>query len=146
MLFSEAKNRKVVNTADATTLGKIRGFVIDPKKAAVIALICKKTDDGDTLRWTDLTAFGSDAVTVDSKDRLKAADEQITELSDKKYRIDKKLVLTAEGDALGDVKDVEFDPETGALVSLKLDNGNSTATKMVGLGSYAVVVVSPSAE
>lgn len=145
MLFSEAKGRKVVNTADATTLGKIRGFVIDPEKAAVVALICKKTQAGDTLRWSDLTAFGTDAVTVDSKDRLTQADEKVVALSEKKYRISGKLVLTADGDALGEVKDVEFDPESGALISLDLGNGNSTKATMIGLGSYAVVVEGTSA-
>ncbi len=140
MLFSEAKKHKVVNTVDATTVGKVRAFVIDPAKAAVVALVLSKTDGGDTLRWADLTAFGADAVTVDGKDKLKEADEQIATLSDKKYRIHKKLVLNVEGDALGEVKDVEFDAETGQLISLKLDNGNSANGHLVGLGSYAVVV------
>ncbi len=140
MLFSEARHRKVVNTADATTVGQVKSFVIDPKSASVIALVLRKTNGGETLAWGDLTAFGSDAVTVDSADRLKDATEQIAQLSDKHHKINGKLVLTVEGDALGEVKDVEFDPETGALVSLKLDNGKSSTGTMVGLGSYAVVV------
>lgn len=140
MLFSEAKGRKVVNTADATTVGKVRGFVIDPAKAAVVAVTCKKTQAGDTLTWADLTAFGADAVTVDGAGRLTQADEQVSALSDKKYKINGKLVLTVAGDALGEVKDVEFDPETGALISLKLGNGKTATGHLVGLGSFAVVV------
>ena len=65
MRFSEAKGHKVVSTDSAETVGKVAGFVVDPRSASVVALSLKKTGDhGTTLPWTGITAFGPDAVTA----------------------------------------------------------------------------------
>jgi sporulation protein YlmC with PRC-barrel domain len=50
-------------------------------------------------------------------------------------------VLTSTGDELGKVADVDFDATSGALVSLLVDGGTEVeAARLVGVGSYAVVV------
>ena len=43
------------------------------------------------------------------------------------------------GDEIGTVDDVEFDPETGEVTSLILASGDIAGTRLVGIGSYAVV-------
>jgi sporulation protein YlmC with PRC-barrel domain len=53
-------------------------------------------------------------------------------------------VLSDRGFELGAVEDVEFDPESGALTSVHVTKGGAvTADRVLGAGSYAVVVEDP---
>jgi sporulation protein YlmC with PRC-barrel domain len=141
MLFSDARNRKVVASSDAATVGKVARFVVDPALRRVVALELKKTDDGDLLLWSDITAFGSDAVTVSDAGRIGDGTPETKELAAKHRRVLGKRLLTTAGDELGRVDDVAFDPESGALSSLVPDRGPEvSAARLVGVGSYAVVV------
>jgi uncharacterized protein YrrD len=141
MLFSDAKGRKVVSSATAATVGKVSRFVVDPATRAVVAVELKKTDSGDVLRWSDITAFGADAVTVADQGRIGDGGEDVKALSDKAHRVLGKRVLTSTGDELGKVDDVDFDPQSGALTALLVDKGDEVAaTRLLGVGSYAVVV------
>lgn len=140
MLFSDAKGRKVVSTSTAETVGKVSGFVVDPTSRAVLALHVKKAESGDTLRWDRLTAFGVDAVTVSGAGDVTAADPAVEALSDKAHRVLGKRVLSTSGDELGKVDDVEFDASSGTVTALVLDKGSVEGVRLVGVGSYAVVV------
>jgi len=140
MRLSETLGRQVVSTASAATVGSIHELVIDPQTAAVVAMILKKTDDGDTLRWSDIVAFGADAVTVTGADKLTSTPPEIADLHRKTHRIMGKRVLTSAGDELGTVADVEFDPDTGGVTALVLGDGRVAGGRLVGAGSYAVVV------
>jgi uncharacterized protein YrrD len=140
MRFSEATGRKVVSTTTAATVGKIHDFVIDAHGPVVAAVELKKTDNGDTLRWADITAFGADAVTVEAAEKVTDGGDDITPLLAKSNHVLKKLVLSTAGDELGKVADVEFDPATGEVTALVLDTGEIAAKRLIGIGSYAVVV------
>lgn len=141
MLFSDAKGRQVVSSGTATTVGKVSGFVVDPATRAVVGVKLKKAEHGDMLRWSDLTAFGADAVTVTSPDLISDGGESLRALSGKAHRVLGKRVLTSTGDQLGKVADVDFDPVTGALTALHLDDESVVdAARLLGIGSYAVVV------
>jgi sporulation protein YlmC with PRC-barrel domain len=139
-LFSEAAGRQVVSTSTAATLGKIDEFVLDPQARAVVAVTLKKSDSGDTLRWADITAFGADAVTVTGADKVTGTPAELAALSGKDHRILGKRVLATTGDELGTVQDVGFDPTTGIVTTLILDSREVEGVRLVGLGSYAVVV------
>lgn len=140
MLFSEASGRKVVSTSTADTVGKIDDFVVDPAARSVVALMLKKTAGGDTLRWPAITAFGADAVTVAGAEVITDADEQIAVLSGKQHRLMKARVLNTLGDEMGTVTDVDFDPVTGEVTALHLDDEQVAGVRLIGIGSYAVVV------
>lgn len=141
MRFSEAKNHRVVSTTGAVTVGRLSEFVVDPRTAHVVALTLKKSaGSGDTLTWNNLKAFGPDAVTVESADVVTAAEGDLLTMSDKHHRILGKRVLTEHGDELGKVKDVEFDPENGLVQSLITATEEINGSRILGLGSYAVVV------
>ncbi len=140
MLFSEAKGRKVVSTATAETIAKVSDFVVDPATRSVVAIKVKKAKSGDTVRWDTLTAFGVDAVTLPSEDLVTEPDSAVAALSGKHHRLVGRRVLTSRGDELGDVQDVEFDATTGALTALLLRGGSIDGARLVGVGSYAVVV------
>jgi uncharacterized protein YrrD len=140
MRFSDAVGRQVVSTSTATTVGKVDDFVVDPRRHAVIAVLLKKTESGDTLLWPDILAFGSDAVTITGSAKIVEASPAITALSGKGHQLVGNRVLTAAGDELGKVDDVEFDADTGIITSLAVASGDVAGARLVGIGSYAVVV------
>lgn len=140
MRFSDAIGRKVVDTATAETAGKIDEFIVDPRARAVVALELKKTDGGDFLPWSGILAFGDDAVTIAGADKITDATPEIAELTGKEHRLLGKRVLSTAGDDLGNVADVEFDPATGVVTALWLATGALDGTRLIGVGSYAVVV------
>ncbi|MFB9314372.1 PRC-barrel domain-containing protein [Nocardioides plantarum] len=140
MQWSQLKGRKVVSTATADRVGKVSGFVLDPETRCVVALELKKTDTGSIVRWSDLVAVGSDAVTVADAAVVVEPDEALEALSGKRGAVLKKLVLDDGGRALGKVTDLDLDPETGALRELLLDERTVVGERLLGVGSYAVVV------
>ena len=140
MLFSEAHNHKVVSTDTASTVGKIDGFVVDPSLPGIVALTVAKAANGSALPWPNVIAVGPDAVTVASAEAVVVPDEQLSELADKSHGLLGKRVLSTAGIMLGAVRDVDFDPATGRLALLALDTGTVDAARLVGAGSYAVIV------
>ena len=140
MRFSDAKGHKVVDKSTASTVGQVRGFLVDPRSRSVAALRLKKTDRGNVLRWRDVDAFGVDAVTIGDSAAITELDDELEAFRGKRRRLLKKRVLTTGGDELGEVADVEFDPDTGALTTILLQDGEVAADRLVGIGSYAVVV------
>lgn len=141
MRFSEAKNRKVMSTSGAVAVGKLRALIVDPRNAHVVALSLKKTEgNADTLPWNNLTSFGRDAITIESLERITVAEGELAVLSDKHHNVIGKRVLTETGDDIGKVKDIEFDPHDGAVRALITDGEEIPGNRMLGLGSYALVV------
>ncbi|GGF97720.1 hypothetical protein GCM10007304_09560 [Rhodococcoides trifolii] len=140
MLFSEAKGRKIVSTTSADTVGKVHGFVVDADTRSVLALNVKKADSGDTLTWSNIAGFGTDAVTVTGAEQISAADADVEAKSGKDKAILGKRVLSTGGAELGSVKDVEFDSSTGSITSIVLESSSVPGAGLIGIGSYAVVV------
>lgn len=140
MLFTQATGRKVVSTSTAETVGQIADFVVDPQSHTVVALTVKKADHGDTILWSQISAFGSDAVTVTGAETIIDANSAVAELAGKDRRLLGKRVLTSAGEDLGAVTDVEFDPDSGAIAALTLAGGPVQGNRLIGIGSYAAVV------
>lgn len=141
MMFSSAKGHKVVDISSAETVGTVSGFLVEPSTHSIVALRVKKTKTGEVIRWRDITAFGSEAVTVPRAGVVTDIDAELEALGDKARELVKKRVLTSTGDELGTVKDVDFDPATGALTAFLLDGAPDVAAdRLIGVGSYAVVV------
>jgi uncharacterized protein YrrD len=142
MLFSENTGRSVVSVADATTVGVVDGFVVDPAVARVVALRLRKTKDArNLLAWPRIHAMGEDAVMVASGDALEGREaSSLGELADERHSLPGKRILSERGNELGAVSDVDFDPETGSVLSLITAQGQIAGKEMVGVGSYAVVV------
>ena len=143
MLFSQARGHKVVASSTAATVGKVSGFVVDPVTRSVVAVQVKKAEKGDLLRWADLVAFGADAVTVSDDSAIGDGGPDVSALAGKAHRVLGKRVLTSGGDELGKVADVDFEPETGTVSALVLGKGGSgevAGERLIGIGSYAVVV------
>lgn len=141
MRFSEAKNHRVMSVHDAATVGRVRRIAIDPATSTIAGLKLRKTPgEGDTLAWSELAAFGRDAVTIDSADRIVRASGDLQRLLAKDHAVLGKRVLSVGGADLGTVKDVDFDMGSGAVVSVITERHEIRGAGIVGLGSYALVV------
>lgn len=141
MLFSEAHGRKVVSIGTAATVGHVHGYIVDPATQQVVALSLNKTRGrGNVLRWTDITGFGADAITVTGDQLIAEPDEQISQLDGKAHTLVGKQVLNTDGQRIGAVADVDFDPATGKITVLVLAEESVAGSRLLGAGSYAVVV------
>jgi sporulation protein YlmC with PRC-barrel domain len=141
MLFSEAVGQKVVSTSSAATVGHVGSLVIDPVAQRVVALSLKKTPvSGDLLPWTEITAFGVDAVTVESESKIIEEQGRFAELNSKAHAIGKKRILNTAGLQVGTVRDVDFDPADGRILGILTDDQPIDGRALLGVGSYAVVV------
>jgi sporulation protein YlmC with PRC-barrel domain len=141
MLFSEATGRTVLSTDSAETVGTVAGFIVDPVTAQVVAIRLKKTaGSGNTLHWPDLTSFGADNVTIPSADVIKQSTGVAEERDSKAGEMLGKRLLTDAGTEIGTVEDIDFDPASGAVVSLRTRNEPVHGDRLIGCGSYAVIV------
>ena len=140
MRFTECRKRPVLDTSTALTLGKVDGLVLDPATRSVVAVTVKRKGDADTLLWSALQTFGPDAVTVDGEQALTEADEHVTALRSKKRAALGKRVLTDAGDEAGLLEDVAFDPASGTVTALLTSEGEIAGDRLLGVGSWAVVV------
>ncbi|MGH3916887.1 MAG: PRC-barrel domain-containing protein, partial [Pseudonocardiaceae bacterium] len=142
MLFSQARKHDVVNTASATRVARVDGFVVRPGPARVALLrLGKVSGAGTLLAWEDLQGFGPDAATiVDDAVLRPARDELERRAENKDLEILGKRILTERGTDLGTVTDVDFDPETGAVIALITTAETIAGDRLIGLGGYAVVI------
>lgn len=140
MLWSDIKGRKVVSTASAERVGKVKEIVVDGVAHQVAGFVLKRTQSGSVLPWADVQGLGADALTVASGEVVVDADERVDALRDKRDTVLGKRVLSVLGDELGTVKDLDVEPSTGTVVSLVLERRSVPGTDVRGVGSYAVVV------
>lgn len=142
MLFSEARKRAVVNTATATRVARVEGFVVLPGPARVALLrLGKVSGAGTLLSWEDVQGFGPDAVTIATDAVIRPARDDLEQrAADNDLEILGKRVLSEQGTKLGTVTDVDFDPETGAVVNLITKTDTIAGQRLIGLGGYAAVV------
>ncbi|MGQ0776005.1 MAG: PRC-barrel domain-containing protein [Pseudonocardiales bacterium] len=142
MLFSQARKHDVVNTASATRVARVDGFVVRPGPARVALLrLGKVSGAGTLLAWEDLQGFGPDAVTVADDAVLRPARDGLEQRAeDKELEILGKRVLTERGMDVGTVTDVDFDPETGAVTTLITTTEAIAGDRLIGLGGYAAVI------
>jgi uncharacterized protein YrrD len=144
MLFSQARKRDVVNTATATRVARVDGFVVLPGPTRVALLrLGKVSGAGTLLSWDDVQGFGPDAVTVATDAVIRPARDALEQRAeDNDLDILGKRVLSEHGTELGMITDVDFDPETGAVTTLITKSETIDGQRMIGLGGYAVVVSS----
>jgi sporulation protein YlmC with PRC-barrel domain len=141
MRFSEAHHKQVVATSTASRAGRVEGFVVTPKPGWISALRLGKVEGhGSLLGWSDLKAFGHDAVTVESPEVIRRpADPDEERAASKDLDLLGKPALDEYGDGLGRIVDVDFDPATGEITAVITDREEIRGAALVGLGGYAAI-------
>ncbi len=132
----------VMSKDSAEKVGQIKHFVVD---AATRTISSAQVDGGKRhgvmVSWSDIAAVGDDAVIVESDAVLRdAADEREESAARGELTMLDKRVLDDRGDEMGTVDDVVFDPATGEIESINVGPEIIEGERLLGVGSYAVVV------
>ena len=139
--FSDISGNPVMDTSTATTVGKVQAPIVDPVTQRIVGFRVKRSKGpGDVVLWEGLAGLGPDALTVDSAERLSEAPAEWKARASSKLDLLGRIVLTEHGHDLGKVRDVEFDPANGRVTSLMLKDAFVDGERLLGIGSYAVVV------
>lgn len=139
MRWKKALGRSVISTESAKEIGQVDGLVVDPSTQKITAIVV-----GDKIvSWSDCGGIGSDAVTVTESAMLSEASTDLeTRALDGESDPLGKSVLTEHGLAMGSLVDIDFDPESGDLKRLVLADDEVSGSRLIGIGSYAVVISS----
>ncbi|MEU0004255.1 hypothetical protein ABZ079_08115 [Streptomyces sp. NPDC006314] len=137
MLFSQALGLQAITADDAVSVGKVADLTIDAHNAAIAAVrLSGASGPTKALAWSAVEAVGPDALIVRS--RLTAEQEQVGVPAH--HQALGSRVLTEHGVEHGTVKDIAFDPGSGRILTLYTALGDIDGARLLGLGSYAVVV------
>ncbi|OYP16677.1 hypothetical protein CFC35_20985 [Streptomyces sp. FBKL.4005] len=137
MLFSRTIGLPVITGDDATSLGTVRDLTLDAAGAVVAGVrLSGGPDRTDVLPWTAVAAVGPDALIVRSRH---AADPEQTPLPAHHSPLGSR-VLTDLGTEHGTVQDIAFDAASGRVLTLYTALGDIPGARLLGLGSYALVV------
>ncbi|MDX6760124.1 MULTISPECIES: PRC-barrel domain-containing protein [Streptomyces] len=141
-LFSQTKGRGVVGLSTAETLATVTGMAIAAAPARIAALRVKTKSPGTIVTWNHVQAFGPDVITVRSADDFQTEDDVKTPAGKHHDPLGKR-VLTETGQDLGTVQDIEFHATTGHIQRLVLSGQDVDGERLLGAGSYAVIVAAP---
>ena len=136
--------RRVVSGGTAEALGDVDGALVDPTSRQVTHLYVRHGRSDTFVGWDEIDAVGPDAVMLGAdvaphepeNDREKAA-------ASGKLTILGKRVLDDLGFAHGELSDLEFDADTGAVTSLTIEDATVAPEALLGIGAYAVVIRAP---
>lgn len=141
-LFSHVNGRRVVATDTAESIGSVKGFVLDPAGRTIEAIhIDGHGKRAIVLPWSSVSSFGADAVMASSSDdpATISDDHQKSAVKGDVTMIGTR-VLTTGGLDLGNVEDVEFETDSGAVLRAVTGRGPLESRRFRSLGSYALVV------
>lgn len=137
-LLKDVTGARVMSKASAQKMGKVERVLLDVPPRRVVALQVGR--DG-LVDWVDVSGVGTDAVVVESEERVRqAADAREERAMAGDFDWKGKRVLSNHGNELGNVTEVELDEGTGAIEAVLTSEGQVTADRLVALGSYCVIV------
>jgi uncharacterized protein YrrD len=133
--------RAVLARDTAEHIGAVDGVVIDPESHRVVALQLGTRKSSRFVTWADVGAIGDDAIMVDFAAVARGAATVLEErLAKGDTTVLGKRLLDDDGDEIGVIDDVAFDDATGVLLRIRSDDVEIGSDRLVGIGSYAVVV------
>lgn len=139
MRWKQAKGRTVVNTSTAENLGTLSGFAVNPDTSQLVALVI-----GDqVITWADAGGIGKDAVTIADEEMVRPPESSLEKAAagGSGDPVGKR-VITEDGHDIGCVADIDFDAQTGAIRELVLGDDEVLGSRLLGIGSFAVMVSS----
>lgn len=145
MLFSHTRGRSIVSLSSAETLGTVVACTVAPSPARIEGFRLKtRGRGGHVLAWENIHAFGNDAVTIRSMEKLQAEkDMEPGAPADKSHDPIGKPVLTETGVSRGMVEDIDFNEENGHIRRLLTAEAEIPGERLLGTGNYALIVTSP---
>jgi uncharacterized protein YrrD len=96
------------------------------------------------VAWEHVSGFGPDAIMIEDESAPYAPrDDRERAAADGNLDLVGKHALGDMGNDLGTVTDVVFDPATGAIETLVLDEREEPAASLLGAGSFAAIIRTP---
>jgi len=142
--FAAVSGRRVVSRTSAEELGKLAHIVIDGKRRQVTSLVVGTGRKALLIAWDQVSGFGPDAVMIADETALhEPRDDREHAAADGKLELVGNRTLSDTGNDLGTVTDIVFDPDTGAIESILVDDREAPAASLLGAGSFAVIVREP---
>ncbi|MGK2958150.1 MAG: PRC-barrel domain-containing protein [Acidimicrobiales bacterium] len=137
MRWRNALGREVVDISTAETIGHVDAMVVDASASSIVGMVI----GNQVVSWSDTGGIGSDAVTVVNADLIREpkSDLELRAVEGASDPISKR-VITEDGFALGSIADIEFDPESGTISRVILGDDHIAGSRLMGTGSFAVVV------
>ncbi len=140
--FRHVHSIPVMSKDSAERVGQVKHFVVDASTRRIeSAQVDGNKRHGVMVSWSDISAVGDDAVIIDSDAVLRdVANETEERAARGELALLDKRVLDDRGDELGIVADVVFDPVSGEIESINVGREIIEGERLLGVGSYAVVV------
>jgi uncharacterized protein YrrD len=139
--FRQSVGRKVVSRASAKELGAVNHLLIGAQQREVAAIVIGRGKKARLVDWAQLSGFGPDAVMVIDEGALRPpVDGRERDGADGKLEFVGKKALSERGNELGNIDDVTFDAQSGALEDLVIGERSVPAGALLGSGSYAAVL------
>ncbi len=137
-LVKELLGTRVMSKTSAQRMGTVEGVLLDEPPQRVVALQVSRRELVD---WVDVSGVGTDAVVVESEDRVrKAAEGREERAMAGAFDLRGKRVLSDHGNELGTVTEVELDEVSGSIEAVVTTEGRVAADRLRALGSYCLVV------
>ncbi|MGW7088407.1 PRC-barrel domain-containing protein [Streptomyces sp. NPDC054871] len=141
MLLSQVLGHPVVSAEDARPAGEVAGLGIDPRTRRITELYLRHAKSGgDSVPWSQVRGMGPDAVIIDTGADAATEAGRGGSHSRAHKRLLGMRVLTEYGEDVGTLAEVTFDPDTGSVGDLYVGREQVPGSRLVGLGSYALVL------
>ena len=140
-----ALGRRVVAVDTAEDIGAVKSFVLDRSGQRITQLhVAGGKRSAELVNWSDVTAFGADAVMVASR---RAVTDSVEERADQMVRgrveVIGARVLDTEGFEHGAVTDIEFDTDDGTVLAAVGHGTRWPGDSIRSLGGYALIIDPP---
>ncbi len=139
--FRRSSGRKVLSRASAQELGAVSHLLVNARQRQIAAVLIGRGKKAQLVEWPQLSGFGPDAIMVVDEGALRPpADDRERAAAEGKLDLVGKRALSERGNELGEIDDVIFDADTGALEDLVIGDRRVPAGSLLSIGSYAAVL------
>ena len=138
----EILGRPVVAADTAGNVGEVKAVVLSDDASAIVRLhVAGRKRSAELVEWSEVTSVGTDAVMIASESSLQ---DPVDDVDEAYVRGDVDAIgariLNVSGYEQGEVSDVRFDAESGAVIEALSLAGPIDASQIRSLGSYALIV------
>jgi len=149
--MSELRGMPIVSLQEGEQLGQVDGLIIDPATLQVVALLLDRrtaSKEEQVVATANVRSVGEAAITVEDRASLVpiARIARIQELARAKKPVVGKTVMSERGTRLGEVADLEIDPQDFRIAGLVLRGSlwrkgtTIPADRVRSIGRDAVIV------
>jgi sporulation protein YlmC with PRC-barrel domain len=116
-------------------------MVVNGDQRSIVSVVVGKRRKARLVDWQDVSGFGPDAIMIaDDKALREPRDDREQAAASGDLELLGRRALSDSGNRLGEVTDVTFDPDTGAVETILVGKDEHPAASLMGAGSFAVIL------